>query len=177
MSQDGFTLHPIPGFEGYYASTDGEIIGRWGRPLKQFYDRDGYKRVSLAVERGAEAKRAQRGVHVFVCLAFHGPKPTPRHEVRHLNGKRDHNDPNNVCWATRKENSDDRIIHGTVPNGERSNRAKLTEKQVKEIRCLLKISAIDPSTIHYSDGVIAREYGVSSSTIRLIRIGRIWRHL
>jgi hypothetical protein len=43
-------------------------------------------------------------VHQLVCEAFHGPKPTPAHEVLHgdENGLNNHAD--NLSWGTRKEN-------------------------------------------------------------------------
>lgn len=165
----------IPGYDGYLAGSNGTIIGRWGRPLSQYTDRDGYKRVSASREHGKDVKRSQRGVHVFVCLAFHGERPSLKHEVRHLDGTRDHNEPHNLCWATRKENSDDRIVHGTVPCGTKTSLAKLTDEQVREIRAIVSTQHRRKSA--YSDCQVAKRYGVSNSTIRLIRIRKIWRHL
>jgi hypothetical protein len=52
-------------------------------------------------------------VHVSVCRAFHGEKPTPLHEVRHLNGDPLDNRPENLRWGTRKENAADMRAHGT----------------------------------------------------------------
>jgi hypothetical protein len=115
-------VRPVPGFDGYFVSPSGRVFGRHGRELAYWRDKDGYLHTTMALERGKDAPRRRLGIHVIVCLSFHGPKPTPKHEVRHLDGTRDNNVPRNLCWGTRKENSDDRYIHGTVPYGPRKKK-------------------------------------------------------
>ena len=40
----------------------------------------------------------------LVCLAFHGPPPSPRHEVMHRDENSLNNRPANLAWGTRREN-------------------------------------------------------------------------
>lgn len=44
------------------------------------------------------------GLHILVCEAFHGSKPTPKHEVNHKNGNKHDNRASNLEWATRSQN-------------------------------------------------------------------------
>jgi len=113
---------PVAGYDGYYVTRDGRVFGRHGREMARWRDKDGYLHTTMAGGRGKDATRRRLGIHVIVCMSFHGPKPTPKHEVRHLDGSRDNNIPSNLCWGTRKENSDDRYIHGTVPYGPRKKK-------------------------------------------------------
>jgi hypothetical protein len=39
--------------------------------------------------------------HIAVCLAYHGPKPTPFHEAAHGDGNPQNNSKENLRWARR----------------------------------------------------------------------------
>ena len=43
-------------------------------------------------------------VHQLVCEAFHGPRPSPKHVVMHLDDNPLNNRADNLKWATQKEN-------------------------------------------------------------------------
>jgi hypothetical protein len=156
---------PIPGLDGYFVTDTGLVIGRWGRPVAPYTDRDGYLRVTLAMGRGAGAKRLHRGIHQLVCSAFHGQQVGM--EVRHLDGNQLNNAPHNLAWGTRQENSDDRIIHGTVPKGETHGCAKLTTHEVKSIRFFL--------ACEIPQRLIAGWFDVSQATVNNISTNRNWR--
>lgn len=47
-------------------------------------------------------------VHRLICEAFHGPAPEDKPFVDHINRVRDDNRPENLRWASSKENSDNR---------------------------------------------------------------------
>ncbi len=87
---------PIPGWPRYEASTDGQIrIQAIGRVLsQQLRIGDDYLVVDLYGEPGPGSNRPNRrirktiGVNILVCMAFHGPRPSARHEAAHCNGKR-----------------------------------------------------------------------------------------
>lgn len=51
-------------------------------------------------------------IHVLVCFAWHGPKPTRAHVVRHLHGNPQNNTPANLCWGTQSENALDEVRLG-----------------------------------------------------------------
>lgn len=53
-------------------------------------------------------------VHKLVLLAFHGPKPFPKAQCRHLDGNRMNNRETNLCWGTARENYNDKVAHGTA---------------------------------------------------------------
>ena len=56
-------------------------------------------------------------MHRIVALAFAGPQPAARVEVRHLNGNRHDNRALNLAWGTAKENAMDREQHGRTSRG------------------------------------------------------------
>lgn len=43
-------------------------------------------------------------VHRLVCEAFHGPAPSPRHVVIHIDENGLNNRPENLMWGTQKQN-------------------------------------------------------------------------
>lgn len=122
----------IPSLPGYQASSDGRI--RKGQTvlgvLSPCYSQEGYPRYSVK----RKGKNISITGHILVCEAFHGKKPTEKHEVRHLDGSKNNNHPGNLKWGTRKENIKDQIAHGTSNHGERNGRAVLTRNIVEEIR-------------------------------------------
>lgn len=98
--------------------------------VKSHIGKNGYRYVTLCA--GGQARKFT--VHSLVCTAFHGPAPSPAHEVAHANGNRADPRLSNLRWATRKENSADRRLHGTMLEGERHPLAKLSEEDVQAIR-------------------------------------------
>jgi hypothetical protein len=154
---------PIPSRPGYLAGSDGSIIGRFGRPRKLWQNPGGY--LTFGVKVGGSTTSAY--VHTAVCEAFHGPKPTPDHQVAHDNGIKTDNRPVNLAWKTPAENQADRRRHGTHLQGEQIFCAKLTEDDVREIRKLG----------HLSQKVVGRLFGVHGAAIGAIRSGRTWKHV
>lgn len=63
-------------------------------------DTAGY--LELALTRDGKPK--WKLLHILVCLAFHGPKPTPEHEVNHKDGNKPNCRAENLEWATKSEN-------------------------------------------------------------------------
>lgn len=115
----------VPIASGHEVSSDGRI-----RSIDRFIDyKDGRgrlakgKEMKLSTDPGSKGYprttirtdargRVTFGIHQLVCLTFHGPAPTPRHEVRHLNGDQLDNRAENLAWGTRAENMQDVITHG-----------------------------------------------------------------
>jgi hypothetical protein len=101
----------IPSAPDYEASSLGRIRSyKSGRPviLKGWLSGTGYHYVTIR-----DGVGRHRATHSLVCEAFHGPKPFPKAEVRHLDGTRTNNDPENLCWGTASENRYDSVRHGT----------------------------------------------------------------
>ena len=136
---------PVSPCDDYMAGSDGQIYSRtkyagFGRkervdwyPLKGHVTRKGYLTVSLCHRN----KKVTKSVHRLVCMAFHGiPKPKSL-QVRHLDGSKDNNQPNNLKWGTQAENWQDRRAHGNGIEGEKHHAAKLTDFERQSIRWLV----------------------------------------
>lgn len=102
----------IPSHPGYFADPYGHIWShrfRKKKRLSEYLNPSGYYQVPVVT-------RNKRGhtcsVHRLVAEAFHGPCPVGM-ECCHLNGIRSDNRPDNLTWATRSENMNDMVNHGT----------------------------------------------------------------
>lgn len=130
------TWLPVEVAPGYEVSNAGEVrsvnrvvpeIGtsrvcfRNGKILKPWIDTRGYLSVQLQVDR----KTKTFSVHRLVTAAFHGPSNGLH--VRHLDGNKLNNTPENLRWGTPQENADDKVRHGTMPRGATHWRAKQRE--------------------------------------------------
>lgn len=162
-------VRPVPSWPGYFATDKGIIIGRRGKPLSAFQRDDGYLQVKLS----NGGLRRSASVHRLICEAFHGPPPDG-HEVAHNNGVRSDNRPQNLRWATREDNRADITAHGNLLFGERHPRARLTQKQVDEIR---RRYAAARGRKYVKRGVrtqLVEEFGVPLHVIKDIITGRTW---
>jgi len=115
-------------------------------------------------------KGEHRLAHRIVCEQENGPPPTPQYEAAHSCGKghlgcvtRRH-----LSWKTRKENEDDKEMHGTRPRGEHHPLARLTEDDVRAIR---RMHGKLPQK------KVALLFGATRSMIYLIQSGKTWTHV
>jgi hypothetical protein len=159
-------LRQVPSVSRFKVTAAGEVVGPSGRTLKHFPDERGRRRVTLYL--GGRQWR-QVFVHALVCEAFHGPRPSSAHVVAHGNGDHTDNRASNLRWATQEENEADKRAHGRALLGERHHQAVLTDKQVLAIR--RRRAAGEPGV------ALAREYGVTPTTIASIHTRKTWRHL
>lgn len=133
---------PVSPNRDYMAGKDGQIYSRtryagFGRkvrvdwyPLKGHTSNRGYLTISLCHRN----VKVTASAHRLVCMAFHGrPKPKTL-QVRHLNGNRQDNRPQNLRWGTQQENWLDRKAHGHGCEGEKHPMAKLSNEERKHIR-------------------------------------------
>lgn len=129
----GDHLKIIPNFSKYSADDTGNIYTTYRngklRKLNQHTDRYGYRTVRLT-DRG---HRKTKTVHRLICSAFHGICPKNMMS-RHLDGDRLNNLPDNLCWGTAQDNSDDKWRHGTMCTKEKSGRARFTQSDVDLMR-------------------------------------------
>lgn len=70
-------------------------------------------------------------VHRAVCEAFNGPSAGMH--AAHNDGSRTNNQASNLRWATPKENSGDKVQHGTVFSRDKQPQAKLTSAALNEV--------------------------------------------
>jgi hypothetical protein len=114
--------------------TRGGFIAMVGGPWKRMNtppNNNGYETVDMSIFGVKNSKKTYQ-VHRLVLLTFVGPCPEGM-QCRHLDGNQRNNRLSNLKWGTIKENSRDRIRHGTDARGEKNANAKLTKLDVDEI--------------------------------------------
>jgi hypothetical protein len=156
---------PVLGYEGTYEASNLGAIRRVGKKalVQVPASEDGYLIVSLSRLGFVRTHR----VHVLVLSAFSGRPPFADAEAAHNDGDKRNCRLTNLRWSTSLENAADVARHGRRVRGSDVFGAKLTEAEVRGIR--LSLDRSNPS--------LAADYGVSVSTIHLIRHNRIWRHV
>ena len=113
----------------------------------------------------ADGSRRTHTLHVVVATLFRGPCPAYL-ECSHLNGTRTDCRADNLAWESHRRNMGRTIEHGTSGVGIRNGRAKLSLEQAASVRPRHESGE--------SLSKIAREYGVSVSTIWQIFHGKNW---
>lgn len=95
-------VKPIPGFSGYFATSEGRII--WHKGVKKTHlDGDGYKRVSARNDNGTVRAWS---VARLVAVAFIGlPGEDGDWTVDHIDMCKTNNKVSNLRWLTRGENT------------------------------------------------------------------------
>lgn len=168
-----------PDFPEYFVRDDGLVERRFDSRKYQkagsvLYGRvlaSGYRQFKLV---GNDGKPYLVRDNRLVAIAFHGPAPTKTHQSAHKNGDRLDNRPENLYWATPKQNKRDAIRHGTAVHGEavvnQHGPAKITREIVMDIRA-------DYTGTRGEITQLARKYGVYPTCIQKILSGETWRHV
>lgn len=162
----------VPGFEWLEVSSHGRARS-WSPHGSLSPERRRSKRprmlkgltCPLGYTRVGGPGRTRHLLHRLVALAFHGPSDFE--VVRHLDGNPRNNVPSNLAWGSATENARDKALHGTLLMGVDHPQAKLDDDAVRAIRA--------PSDESITG--VARRFGVSRRLIRLIRDGKVWRHV
>ncbi len=153
----------IGGFgDRYEISSFGRVRSNGCKILKPRTDRGGYLFYALS-ENG---KWKRNWAHRLVLTYFVEPRPSPAHEVNHINNVRVDNRPENLEWVTRLENAQHREKYGKNCRREGNGNAKLTWPIVRAIRGLL---AQGNTQLH-----LASRFGVSNRMISEIHRNNFW---
>ena len=160
-------LKQIPGFPNYSITKNGQVWShRRKKWLKPYANTSGYLQVSLC---------PQRTIHRLVLETYVGPRPDDM-QCRHLNGDKQDNRLENLCWGTRSENAQDAIQHGTFPKsnlknfGEKSPNSKLSDQDRRLIFSLYHDGA-------YTQRELANYFNVHCSNIHYIVHQNRWGSL
>lgn len=163
----------VVGYEGLYMVSDqGRVMSvpkptHYGHIMKQRKTWAGYMVVCLCKNN----VKKNGVIHRLVATAFLD-NPENKEEVNHKNGVRDDNRVENLEWATRSENEQHAYhVLGKKPNRPwagkpRKFARRFTDEQIKAIR-----------TSDKGSRVLARELGVSHTTIKNIRNRKIYKEV
>jgi hypothetical protein len=167
---------PIANYEGYFVSREGVVISFRKRgpgcgtktKHKVLLPKPGH-RGHLSVGLCIRGVVKQVFVHRIVLETFVGKCPDGMVACHFPDRNPSNNNLSNLRWDTRKANSADMDAHGTryIPNGELSKSAKLTSRQVKEIRRQIANGR--------KQSELAEQFKVSRATICFINKGQTWK--
>jgi len=102
-------------------------------------------------------------LHRWVFHIYNGYEPSV---VMHTCDNTDCINSSHLIAGTKEENEKDKLMKGRTAKGEKNPQCKLKEKEVIQIRKL-----------NQSYVSIAKQYNVSPTAIRLIKIRKNWRHI
>jgi HNH endonuclease len=163
-------MKKIPGFDGYEITSDGKLYCVDKRKYRKIPkpNKLGYSRYTITDGQG---KSHHVGVHSLILMAFVGPRPKGFHAA-HLDGNPRNNTLKNLKWASPKENSSHRILHGTLPFGSKVKAAKISEKDVMWLRKNYKFIK-NKSNI----GLLAKKLKINVQNAREIVHGYHWKQV
>ncbi len=163
---------PIPNFPEYEVSNYGEVrniaAGR-GRVVNRVLSPRPTKLGHLSVCLSHDKHIKTMQVHRLVALTFIGPPPVDKPDVAHGDGNSANNKRNNLRWATKSENENDKVLHGKSNRGERHGNARLVENDIRKIRELAEEGLIQSE--------IAKEINTSRRNVGNILSGKNWKHV
>lgn len=172
---------PVVGYEGSYEVSNlgrvrsvSRVISsiKSGKPFHRKHqgkilapriNRWGYQQIHLGKE------TTTHSIHKLVAQAFICIKPSPRHQVNHINGVKTDNRVANLEWVSCSENVQHAFGTGLNHHSERSSATSLTADQVMEIRRRRNEGEKLVS--------LASAFGMSVSGVHAIAQGKNWKHL
>lgn len=159
----------IKGYEGLYkVSNTGKIKDRKGNLMKERDNGNGYSYACL----WKNGKDKYIGVHRLVAIAFI-KNPLNKKCVNHIDANKKNNNVFNLEWCTVQENCKHTIKVGHSTKGIKNPMAKLTEREVAEIR--KKYFYFPPNKGNSKQ--LSKEYRVSQGTIVNIGKNYRWKHV
>ncbi len=143
--------------------SDGRSKRLKTKVLKPWYGSDNHLYINLSKNK----KKVHNKVSRLVGKAFI-PNPENKPEINHKDGVKNNNKVENLEWNTSSEN----IIHaydtGLLKRGEDFYNSKFKNKQILEIRTILKKGSL-------SQKRISEIFGVCQATIHNIKIGKSYK--
>ena len=167
---EGEIWKDIEGYEGIYlVSNKGRVKRIMHRKnptntiINTSLNATGYHKIALTLNGKGFCKILSR----LVAQAFI-PNPENKPQVNHLKGK-DDNRAESLEWSTSKENINHAWETGlsTAKKGDKHNMAKLTEKEVLEIRAIKGMTKKD----------IGKLYNIGEAAVGKIIYRQRWKHI
>lgn len=165
----------VPGYEAAYEVSSlgrvrsiprltlrGRRVG--GEIMQCARGNNGYYNVTLKVDKSVK----RFGVHQLVARAFI-PNPEGLPEIHRIDGDPANNSVDNLEWVSHAENMRRAALNGRRPLGEAHGLHRLTEADVRSIRCLVAAGQ--------SARGIGCQFNVSKTTVLSIAAGRTWGHV
>jgi len=159
---------PIKGYEGLYeVSNTGRIKSHLelcrvkNKLLKGFKMEKGYIRVSLSKNKIFKTY----SIHRLVAIVFI-PNIENKPDINHIDNNPSNNNINNLEWVTNEENKRHSVKQGRHAHRETHSRAKLTGKDIVEIR-----------KSRLSNRDLSNKYNIDLSIISKIKNNKIWKHI
>ena len=135
-------------FSDYEITRDGKVINKLsGETVKAQPNDKGYLRVGICGK--------LRFVHRLVAEKFL-PNPENKPQVNHIDGNKTNNNVDNLEWVTNKANREHAVKNSLIVSGDKCPWAKLSVKDIEEIRSLYPTHMITD---------IAKMYNVNRKTI------------
>jgi len=113
MSESKFTGEYEVTADGRVFSLSSNWRGYGAREMQKSLNSDGYLSVRLVLD----GRRVRLAVHRLVAAGFLPDRPSPTHEVRHLDGDKENPQSSNLAWGTAADNAADRQRHGRTSRG------------------------------------------------------------
>lgn len=156
---------PVYGFEDYMINASGtEILNKDFKSISFYTDRYGYKCATLR-NKGIKKNKT---IHSLVMETFVMKRPFDM-QINHIDGDKTNNDVSNLEYVTASENLKHAYKTGLkCALGEKNGQAKLTAKDVKEIKSLFGV---------ISQSKIAKKFNIDQSTVSNIKTGKLWSHV
>jgi len=162
IMQPAYERRAIPGYQGYYADTEGSIWstrrGQMKRLAPCIETKWGHSHVALHAGVGIPAR--QEKVGRIVLMTF-GRMPEPGEEACHRTGNPQDNRIGNLRWGTKADNSADRTAQGNAVT-----RRSLSVTDIAKLR----IAAL----IGKSDRALAQQFDISHTQVARVIHGESW---
>ena len=166
----------IPGFEDYRVGDDGSVWSRRPYNSKGDYSNMPWRRLSPRTSTGRArlflcraGEKLEMDVSVIVLTAFISGRPAGMEVCHDPDPNPLNNNLSNLRWGTRKENAEDMVRHGRSSKGVRRPMAKLNDNLVRVARERVRRGE--------SCRKVAKEVGVSQSTLSRAVAGDTWKHV
>ena len=165
---------PITGLEDYFITKGGLVFSSKKTKIRNITPTDNM-RGYLGVPLYSPLHKTKTGiakryyVHRLVAITFI-PNPENKPCVNHINNNRKDNRVENLEWVTHRENTMHSQKCKTFPVGERVYMAKLTEKEVLEMRRIHRET-------HITHEQLGKMYGISRRVAGDVVNMKSWKHV